>query len=688
VKVVSDGPIYHLYFAVRWWKAARLELVPVPFGENAATYFPAVGDLWFTWLVAGWGGDQLAKVGQAPFLVVAAVASYATARRLGASRDGAALAVGWFVTSTPLILVTFEPNVDTIFVAGYLAASFFFARAALGDQPETSLALGAIAAGGAWGTKPTGTVFVPPLLALAVLFSGRLQGRLGSASVPADADFSHPRMAPDGSGGAISSVLVQLVALAGLSLLMPGFWFARNAVLTGNPLYPLDIPLLGWIGWYGPEVMRQGPYYLPRGDWRALVDIVLSVLDPRLAPFWLAAILGGWAIGPRGERRSETVGNSPESALLSPSPLAGEGRGGGAIARPHGPPPPTLTLPRKGGGDQRGHRIVSCKCLVVMASVLAIGNVALYWLLVPYRTQQRFFLQALGLAAIPLARLLGSSLVLRFIGIGLLTAHVFTGHGWPWVGPRESPPWDATELIPNGVPPPVLLASGGLAIGALAIGCLAAAAGWVGFARRPRLATGVLATALLTATAAGWAWATWPAAWGYPSGRFYPMFPDFHRGWMALERVSGPDGTRVAYAGTNIPYYLFGTRLRNEVRYVNIDAHRDWSMHRYHRQAVAEGRPHWPGYPRPGWDRARPDYAGWLANLRDAGIEYLVTTRVNPAEGPHNVADPQGFPIERGWADAHPESFRLLYGEAEGDPWFRLYRVLPAIPENLRRNGP
>ena len=26
VKVVSDGPIYHLYFAIRWWKAGRLFL--------------------------------------------------------------------------------------------------------------------------------------------------------------------------------------------------------------------------------------------------------------------------------------------------------------------------------------------------------------------------------------------------------------------------------------------------------------------------------------------------------------------------------------------------------------------------------------------------------------------------------------------------------------------------------------
>ena len=68
VKVVTDGPIYHLYFAARWWKSGRLDLIAAPFGENAATYFPAVGDLWFTWLMIGWGGDRLAKVGQAPFL--------------------------------------------------------------------------------------------------------------------------------------------------------------------------------------------------------------------------------------------------------------------------------------------------------------------------------------------------------------------------------------------------------------------------------------------------------------------------------------------------------------------------------------------------------------------------------------------------------------------------------------------
>ena len=101
VKVVSDGPIYHLYFAVRWWKAGRLFLVATPFGENGATFFPANGDVWFTWLMVAWGGDRLARVGQAPFLLLAAIAVFRIGRMLGASRNSALLAVCWFVTSAP-----------------------------------------------------------------------------------------------------------------------------------------------------------------------------------------------------------------------------------------------------------------------------------------------------------------------------------------------------------------------------------------------------------------------------------------------------------------------------------------------------------------------------------------------------------------------------------------------------------
>jgi hypothetical protein len=611
VKVVSDGPIYHLYFAARWWKAGRLFLVPAPFGENAATYFPANGDLWFTWLMASWGGDRLAKVGQAPFLVLAGIAAFRIARLLGAGRNAGVLAVCWFLSSTPLLLFTFEANVDTIFVACYLIAVAFYLRYLLEGAGRNALLLGSLAAGLAMGTKPVGLVFVGPLL---LLFLGSVALRTRSGR---------------------STVMTGL-ALAGCLLPGVGYWFGRNLLLAGNPLYPLNVEILGATilpGWYGRDAMRYSPYYLPVTNWRALCDVMLAVLDPRLVPLWLAALAGGWAVA----RREKS---------------------------PHDP-------------------------WVWALAGLAMLNVAVYWLAIPYRTQQRFMLQALGLAAAPLARLVDRSRWLALAVSGLLALHLLTPSTWPVTLDEHAVPWDLSQQIPDVVPgllpvvrlakhagkgvlelPPLLNLA--LALGA---GCCAAIAAWGGTRKRrnPRLIgmAGVLGTMVLAGVETGVLNAD-------SRQRFYPPFLDFYVGWLNLESRSGPAGARVAYTGTNIPYYLMGSGLRNDVRYVNVDAHRDWLLHDYHRAAAARGEPTWPNS-RPGWDRAHPDFQAWLANLDAAGIQLVVVTRVNPGEGTHNVADPDLFPIERGWADSHPEFFEPLYGVAERDRFFRLYR--------FRRNG-
>jgi hypothetical protein len=107
---------------------------------------------------------------------------------------------------------------------------------------------------------------------------------------------------------------------------------------------------------------------------------------------------------------------------------------------------------------------------------------------------------------------------------------------------------------------------------------------------------------------------------------------------------------------------------------VNVDDHRDWLLHDYHRAAQDRGEPTWPNS-RPGWDRAHPDFRAWLSSLDAQQIKLLVVTRADPGEGPHNVADAEGFPIERQWADSHPEFFEPLYGPKEHDPLFRIYRL-------------
>jgi len=613
VKVVSDGPIYHLYFAARWWKAGRLVLIAAPFGENAATYFPANGDLWFTWLMASWGGDRLARIGQAPFLALAATAAYGCARYLGSGRSASVIATCWFVSSTPLLIYSFEPNVDTIFVAGYMLTTYFFLRGLRDDGDTAAICLGALAAGGALGTKPVGLVFVPPLLALALVYvlCGSAPSRIK---------------------------IIRASAIVLLPLMTGGYWYIRNFLVTGNPIYPLEVRLLGhtfWPGWYGPEAMRLSVYYIPRANWRALGDILLAVLDPRLLAVWLPALCAGW-----------------------------------------------LLVPAKSRANRRA---------LLLLSSLAVLNVVLYWVFIPYRTQQRFMLQALGLAVAPLATLLDRSRWLRLLATVLLGFHLLTPQTWPIAARDDAIPWDLSRLIPNliAAPLPLLarldaaLASqesrrsvAGLATLLAIVGAaILSTWAWHVFWERPDRYCRHLVVAL--AVSVMFVLAGWLELWlgGFERRfEFYAPFPDFYAGWLHLDARSGPKGCRVAYAGTNLPYYLLGNNLRNEVRYVNVDEHRDWLLHDYHRQARLRGEGRWPN-PRPGWDRQRPDYQAWLRNLEAEGIQLLVVTRVNPSEGPHNVADPDGFPLERGWADSHTERFEPLYGQAEQDPWFRLYRV-------------
>lgn len=615
VKVVSDGPIYHLYFAVKWWKSGSLDLIASPFGENAATYFPAVGDLWFTWLIVGLGGEMLAKVGQAPFLLLAGYTTHAICRRLGAGGRATIVAVCWSVCSTPLLLFSFEPNVDTIFLAGYLLGAYFLLKYVLRDDGKGSLILCGLALGCAMGTKAVGVVFVPPLLLAGVVAAWSIEP-------------------------VRSKKLVGGCAVVGAALVPSGFWFARNAWISGNPLYPLHVKAFGrvWLsGWYGPEVMPLSHYYLPRTDWRSLLDTLLAVFDARLVPFWLLAALGAWTWG------------------------------------------------RKGTG---GGRVDRC---VWAASVLGVLNIGLYWLVIPYRTQQRFMLQALGLLAIPLARLLDRSRWFSGLAVILLAIHFITPQGWLLSDPGKEPPWDFSKIVPNTSPgllniphqPSTLLRAvsdpgsrlGLIMLTGFGLVALAAAWCWGRFARSRGPAAwllAVLSTLLLGALHVG-AVLPWD---GDPRTTFYPRFPDYYRGWIETDRIAGLAGTRIAYAGTNLPYYLFGWGLRNDVDFVNVDTHRDWLLHDYHREASRRAsEPVTWNHPRPGWDRLQPDYDAWLANLRAKRIALLVVTRANPVEGPHNIADIEGFPFERAWADGHPETFTLLHGPAEGDSLYRLYRV-------------
>jgi hypothetical protein len=575
VLVVSDAPIYHLFFAVRWWQAGTIEMVPTPFGESAAPYFPASGDVWFTWLILPWRDETVAKVGQWPFLVVGMVAVFALAREFMPTAASALAAALWSTASPPLFHSRWA-DVDLAMAAWYLVSVWFLVRCTR-RRNEVDLALAALAAGASLGTKYVAMLFVAALVVWGAVVAWQGPNRLR-----------------------------RLVLLAAGVAAPSGYWFLRNWWTTGNPLYPLHLELFGvpvLRGWYSRESLLSSRYHFPTDQLGVLAELVLRGINMLLSPLWLAGLAAAALDAARGKRL--------------PAVLA---------------------------------------CLVVL-------HVALFWWINPYQTQERFLFAAFGMWAV-----LAVLVIQRWSWLyPLLTAGIAV-HLVVW-------PSDLLALVlPNGVrfamqPLPAPMAIEGmdfmkpLVVGRVVLllaigGAILAMALPTGGRRRPVALT--LAGVVL---AAGLAFRVRQSFIAPVALRFYPVWREggFLDGWLRLESASTAGG-RVAYAGTNLPYYLFGIGLRNDVRYVNITADTGFRMHDYHRRFAERGEG-LAANSTPDWDRREPDESAWLRNLRERRINLLFIGLTNRAGGLHNIHDGDGFPIERTWADRRPDVFRLLHAD-------------------------
>ncbi|HEY8924325.1 MAG TPA: hypothetical protein VIU64_08085, partial [Polyangia bacterium] len=178
--------------------------------------------------------------------------------------------------------------------------------------------------------------------------------------------------------------------------------------------------------------------------------------------------------------------------------------------------------------------------------------------------------------------------------------------------------------------------------------------------RGRRGAIGALA-AIAVATVAGLAaLRAFPGEVGYAVGDHHDAGWDFARQHL--------HGRRIAYAGSNLPLPLWGWRLDNFVRYVNVKGGPD--------ERLLERAPRETGDARatsaePAPERADPDRAAWLRNLAHHRIDTLFVTALYPAVAEGMPHDTEGFPTERAWADALPDDFPLRFAA----PGVRVYDV-------------
>lgn len=558
-----DDTSYHLSTVATWVRHGDLRMIRFGMGDPGTAFYPAGGELASWALLAPFrDSDVAARWSQLPFALFSFLAVAALARRLGLGNRDAALAALAYASLRqvfPVLAVGAGNDHGTSFytLAALDGALAFAARPSRGLAVATGTALGLLL-----GTKYLGVLFAP--VVLAVLATSLWLERRGRSGLSARA-----------LAGRVALLLLAAAAAG-------GYTYLRNAVATGNPVFPAPVRLFGvelFPGWEGALVSAR------RGEEPALAVWSFLTARPdlfgRLFPFTLlpAALLAPVAALARRRFREAVVFSLPAAFFLQ------------FLFQTH---------------DHRDLRY--------FLPGIAVAAVALAWLLAR---------EGRGYAALRLAATAGLLLQVVsafdrgrphwFLWIPLFLA---VGAGlelavWTWLRrKRETASGSAAPRWP---------------------GRLAA------LARNRPFRLAAAAAALLLALS--------------PLGRVVRRYQetklDERDSARALQRVTGPGGARVAYAGFNQPYLFFGDRLQNDLQIVPRNRHLEAQYFDWNGSAAD---PYEEG-----------SYRQWRANLEARRIGFVVVVR-----------EPEGCPEER-WVRRRP-GFELAYDDGRVGIW----KVVPA----------
>lgn len=256
--LATDGLTYHFPAAAGWLQAGRITLHQTWFFNPANTYSPLGGSIFIAWMMAPMGSDILARFVQVPAAALLVLATLQLLRTLGMRPAAAAVLALAAMLSRPVFQQMLLGK-DDLFVAAF----FVSAAVALDERrlngPFGLLRLG-IAVGLMLAMKYTALMLLPVLL------------------IGADALIRH---GPPWRGVGTVGAIVAAVA---------GPWFLRNAIVTGNPLYPIDLTIAGASLFTGLfTAARSEQLASLSGLWHVLTGTLMSV-----RPALFLVLIVGW----------------------------------------------------------------------------------------------------------------------------------------------------------------------------------------------------------------------------------------------------------------------------------------------------------------------------------------------------------------------------------------------------------
>ena len=220
--VLGPGPEFdavatHLPLAVSWLQTGTIASFPYQTPLSWQAHYPGNSELIALWLMIPVGRDFLVQLASLPAVAMTVLGVGLGARELGARRL-TAVAAALLVPTLPLILVDqVGTNMEDLHLVGALATMAAFIALHRRSPRRANIAAAGLAAGYAIGSRYAGLIAVLPLTAL--LFW----------------QVAAPR-------ASLRSVTRSVFVFGSLMVLGGGYWYLRNLVYTGDPVYPQSLP--------------------------------------------------------------------------------------------------------------------------------------------------------------------------------------------------------------------------------------------------------------------------------------------------------------------------------------------------------------------------------------------------------------------------------------------------------------
>ena len=258
-----DALSYHLTAVADWIQSGKIG--PNPYALCCGRY-PSNAEVLFAWPTLLLGRDTVTDAVQIVTALLAGLSAVGLARAAGVSPPGSVVAGALFAL-TPIVLTQSNTNYNDVTVTAFFLAALYFATRLLrargfafarsDEAPKLAFAsLVGIAAGLAFGTKTNGIV-------LAVLVTLPVLAQLAIAA--------RRRALPSGRFALVAACLV-----GGAMAMTGGWWYARNWVVTGNPLAPFEVRALGVEVFKGAASFRDYLTVPPGGARNPAAEVARS----------------------------------------------------------------------------------------------------------------------------------------------------------------------------------------------------------------------------------------------------------------------------------------------------------------------------------------------------------------------------------------------------------------------------